>query len=148
MKGHKNGSIQEKMYQTHIIRKSEARQQEEKDKIDCQEEEKVLVFAVDHLQAVLFAPRLNTVAKYYKTKLKVHNWTHYNFKNKAVPCFVWHENQGGLESDIFAFIATKFLKQQITKHNPRKIKFGAMYAAIKIETSSGPTPYLIFLRNC
>lgn len=120
--GYKNGSVAEETFQAHVLRKSKAREEKEKDKTECQENEKTLAFAVD-LQAVLLAPRLNAAANYYKTKLKVHKWTYYNLKTKAVTRFVWHEAQAGLESDVFASIATKFVNQQIEKHRPSKIIF-------------------------
>ena len=52
-------------------------------------------------------------ANYYKTKLKVHNQVYYNQATRDVSCYVWHEVEGGLESDVFATIATNFILNEI-----------------------------------
>lgn len=117
---HKNGSVTDDIYNLHLQDKETAREEKEKDKSESQIDDKFLAYCVD-LQAVLLAPRLNVTANYYKTKLKVHNLTYYNLNNKDVTCFVWHEGEGGLESDVFASIATIFLNREISKHQPKKI---------------------------
>lgn len=72
--------------QKHRDKVEEARIEKHKDNEQSGDEN--LYFAVD-LQAVLLCPRLNVSANYYKTKLKVHNWTFYNLCSTNVKCFVW-----------------------------------------------------------
>lgn len=60
------------------------------------------------LQAVQLAPRSNVSSNYYKTKLCVHNWCIYDMKTSDEYCFLWNEAEGGLISDEFATILTKF----------------------------------------
>lgn len=118
----KNGSLAEEDYNKRIDRKNAARQEKVEDKAKAQEDRSVLTYAMD-LKAVLLAPRLNAAANYYKTKLKVRNWTFKNLATKEVICYVWHEAAGGLESDVFASIATKFIKLEIDLKKPVKIIF-------------------------
>lgn len=77
----------------------------------------VWAYTVD-LQAVL-SPRLNASANYYKTKLKIHNITYYNLANKDVTCYVWHEGNRELESDVFASLARKFIITELEKAEER-----------------------------
>lgn len=116
---YKNGNLPTSVYEKHIKRKDEARKEKTKDKQSAAEEN-TCVYTVD-LQAVLVCPRLLASAIYYKTKLKVHNLTFYNMKNKDVTCYLWHESSGGLESDVFTSIMVKFLKNEIQTHQPSRV---------------------------
>lgn len=50
---------------------------------------------------------------YYKTKLCVHNWCIYNLNTHDGYCFIWNETEGGLNSDEFATILTKFFTDMV-----------------------------------
>lgn len=113
---YKNGNLDEAIYENHTTMKNQARSEKEQDKILSAECPEVQAYTVD-LQAVLLAPRLNAAANYYKTKLKVHNLTYYNLSTKDVMCYVWHEATGGLESDVFASIATRYFQSEIDGKN-------------------------------
>lgn len=74
---------------------------------------------------MLLCPKMQASATYYKTKLKVHNYTHYNLKTKEVFCYLWHEGNGGwivvLDSNVFASILTKHLVSELQKSKATKI---------------------------
>lgn len=93
--GHKAGNVSDTDYQLHLIRKTEAQSQKEKDK--AINDTSVAVFTMD-LQAVLLCPYLKA-SFYYKMKLKVHNFTINNLKTKEGFCFLWDESEGGLTAD-------------------------------------------------
>lgn len=105
--GYKTGTKEESIYQLHILKKEEARQEKDKDK-----RENRYVFTVD-LQAVLMAPKSNVSTLYYKTKLQVHNLCFYDNINKDGYCFVWNETEGGLNADEFASIWTYFIENKV-----------------------------------
>lgn len=117
---YKQGTIGDEVFQAHTKKKNDARSEKERDKISAINCPEIQSYTVD-LQAVLLAPRLNATANYYKTKLKVHNLTYYNLSTKDVMCYVWHEANGGLESDVFASIATIFFLKEIENKKPQKI---------------------------
>ncbi|CAG4940469.1 unnamed protein product [Colias eurytheme] len=114
----KQGHLSQTEYDAHQTKKCKARNEKEDDKVNS--ENQTLVYSMD-VQAVLLCPNIQASATYYKTKLKVHNYTIYNMKNKEAACYIWHEGNGGLESDVFASNLTKHLKNDIDKFNPTKI---------------------------
>nr|CAH7745929.1 unnamed protein product [Callosobruchus chinensis] len=119
----RSGNLENSLYEAHISRKNQAREEKENDKASCTEcsdSEKICIYTVD-LQAVLLCPILQATAIYFKTKLKVHNWTFFNLNDKDVSCFLWHEANGGLESNVFCSIMRRFLLSEIQKQNPKKI---------------------------
>lgn len=101
---HDAKNIDEVTYQNHLIRKNEARVEKENDKLG----ENKIVFTMD-LQSVLLSPKSNVSSLYYKTKLIVHNFTLFNIKTKAGYCYLWHEGEAGLTSNVFASIIYYFL---------------------------------------
>lgn len=115
---HKNETLNEESYAKHILKKQEANAEKKADKIRAVENSGEVRSYTFDLQAVLLAPRLNAAANYYKTKLKVHNQVYYNLASKVVSCYVWHEGNGVLDSDIFASIATKFISNEIAQAQP------------------------------
>lgn len=120
---HGAGTLDKESYAKHIKKKQEAIAEKEADKSKALKNSgEVRSYTVD-LQAVLLAPRLNAAANYYKTKLKVHNQVYYNLSSKDVSCYVWHEGNGGLDSDVFASIATKFISNELAQAQtiPQKI---------------------------
>lgn len=114
----KNKNLSQEQYDKHQEKKVKSREEKTKDKE--QSDAQTLVFTMD-VQAVMLCPRIQASATYYKTKLKVHNSTHYNLKTGAAVCFLWHEENGGLESDVFASILIKHLTEQTRLFKPAKI---------------------------
>lgn len=72
------------------------------------------IFTAD-LQAVLMAPRSNVSSNYYKTKLLVcvHNWCIYDMKTGDGYYFLWNEAEGGLNSEEFSTILSKFISKEV-----------------------------------
>lgn len=90
-----------------------SREEKQRDKEKVLNSESFVVYTVDVQGVVLLLPNINSSLAYYKTILKVHNYTIYNWTNAEVNCFVWHEANGNLDSDVFASILFKFLKEEI-----------------------------------
>lgn len=109
---YKTKNINQEEYDLHIKRKKEVRQEKDNDKANTSDE--VAVFTMD-LQAVLLAPKMEASALYYRTKLKVHNFTIYNLKTQDGRCYLWDESEGGLSADEFATIIFNFVCEQIGK---------------------------------
>lgn len=114
----KNKNLSQDEYDKHQAKKVKARDEKSRDKE--QSNDQTIVFTMD-VQAVMLCPRIQASATYYKTKLKVHNSTHYDLKTGAAICFLWHEGNGGLESDIFASILIRHLTEQTKRDKPNKI---------------------------
>lgn len=104
----KMGNLCEEAYESHILRKEEARLEKEADinRNDC------LTYTMD-LQALLLSPRSNVSALYYKMKLSTHNFTIYNLGTHDGYCYLWNETEGGLTSNEFGTIIYKFLESQL-----------------------------------
>lgn len=64
---------------------------------------------------MLLSPSLKASALYYKTKLKVHNFTIYNLKTNDALCYLWDESEGGLDSDEFSSIIIHFIDTEVDK---------------------------------
>lgn len=109
---HKLGTVSDEEFKIHQNKKDKSRAEKEKDKERALSNESLGVYTVD-VQAVLLLPNIMSSSAYYKTKLKLHNYTIYNMKNAEVNCFLWHEANGSLESDVFASILFKFLQKEI-----------------------------------
>lgn len=73
---YESGNIEKELYEQHIARKEEARQQKVKDKTKAMISENIKVITMD-LQAVLLCSSLKASALCYKTKLSCHNFTIY-----------------------------------------------------------------------
>lgn len=69
-----------------------------------------------NMQAVLICPDLKASALYYRTKLKVHNFTLFNLNTLDGYCYLWDESEGGLNPDEFASILYNFITTQIDKN--------------------------------
>jgi len=108
--GQKQGLIAEPMYDQHIQNKEQARHYKAVDKEQASKTGgSVRVFTMD-LQQLLLCPKSFSSAVYYKRKLCVHNFTLYDTVSKDGFCYLWHEGEGGLDSDEFASIVTHFLR--------------------------------------
>lgn len=108
---YKVGQISEDVYQVHILKKNEARDEKANDKQD----RNTLVFTTD-LQAVLMAPKSNISSLYYRTKLQVHNLCFYNLNSKDGFCFLWNESEGGVNAEEFASVWIYFLENKVLPH--------------------------------
>lgn len=101
------GNINEEDYRAHLNKKEEARNEKSTDKDTT--DKKTAVFTMD-MQAVLLSPSLKASALYYKSKLKVHNYTIYNLKTNEAVCYLWDESEGGLDANEFASVISHFIK--------------------------------------
>lgn len=63
--------------------------------------EKTLVACMD-LQGLLLRPALQAPARYYQTKLSVHNLTIFDMASHDATHYLWHEGEAGLPADEFA----------------------------------------------
>lgn len=106
--GYRTKNIGEEIYQEHVLKKDEARDEKQKDKESLDN----IVFTMD-LQSILLCPQSNVSALYYKTKLIIHNFTIFNLHSKDGYCFVWHEGEGELKSHCFASIICNFLATKV-----------------------------------
>lgn len=95
----KHGNISKNDYDSHILKKEEARQEKLLDKESANAEKSV--WTMD-LQAVLLCPETQASSMYYKTKLQVHNFTLFDLRTKEGYCYIWDESQGDLSSEVFA----------------------------------------------
>ncbi|CAH1995862.1 unnamed protein product [Acanthoscelides obtectus] len=129
-------------YDSHVAKKEQARSEKEQDKqeaISSEAGNSKYVYTMD-LQAVLLCPFTQASAMYYKQKLKVHNQTFFNLNNKDVSCYLWHEGNGGLDSDVFVSILVKFLNEEIERQSPKVIILwsdGCTYQNRNVNLSNG-----------
>ena len=100
----KHGNIDRGTFEAHIQAKDAARARKSKDKEAASD--KVSVWTMD-LQAVLLCPKTKASGMYYKTKLKVHNFTLFNLHTKEGFCYTWDESEGNLSSEMFAHFLYK-----------------------------------------
>ncbi|KAK0049300.1 hypothetical protein Bpfe_021188 [Biomphalaria pfeifferi] len=105
---YKQGSVDSVSFQEHIEMKDRARHFKALDKELAAENDTLKVVTMD-MQQLLLCPKSFASAVYYKRNLTVHNFTLYDLKSKDVFCYLWHEGQGGLDSDEFASIIVDFL---------------------------------------
>lgn len=97
-----------------MTKKQEARDEKAKDKST----ENNQVFTMD-MQSILLCPKTNVSSQYYKTKLIVHNFTLFDLKTKEGYCYLWHDGEGGLSSNMYASIVCHFLMSQLIDHDPK-----------------------------
>jgi len=108
--GHKEGHISQAVYDSHIEDKERARHFKNVDKVLASESDgKLRVLTMD-LQQLLMCPKSFSSATYYKRKLSVHNFTMYDLHSREGYCYVWHEGEGGLDSDEFSTIIVSHLR--------------------------------------
>lgn len=108
--GHKEGHISQVIHEEHIADKERSRHFKYVDKVlACENRETMRVLTMD-LQQLLLCPKSFSSAVYYKRKLAVHNFTMFDLASKEGYCYVWHEGEGGLESDEFASLIVAHLR--------------------------------------
>ncbi|CAH0713547.1 unnamed protein product, partial [Brenthis ino] len=105
---YKTGNISKEEYESHIAKKTEAR--EAKKNFIESANEKDVVITVD-VHSVLLAPKLLASALYYKLKLQCHNFTVYNVLSKDVKIYFWHEADGNVTAKEFTFCLIDYCLQ-------------------------------------
>ena len=100
--GYEARNIEQGVYESHILRKDEARAAKTVDKETAANPGNHLYALTVDMQAVLLCPKLQASALYFKTKLAVHNYTVYNLTTGEALCYVWHEGEGELTGNVFA----------------------------------------------
>lgn len=68
------------------------------------------------MQSVLLCPKLLVSEQYYKQKLALHNFTFYIKNTKDVHLYVWHEGEGGVNSNNITSCIIHFLQNCCTLH--------------------------------
>ena len=119
------GSVDEKeeeLYQQHLKRKQQAREQKEADKQEALKDPTKHVVTVD-LQAVLQAPCGLVSQLYYKRKLSVYNFTVYSLADGKGTCFIWDETEGMRGSCEIATCLVMYLRSL-----PRTVKEVTIYS--------------------
>lgn len=115
------GRVDEQIYLLHQQRKERSRKEKEDDKKRATENTSFVAFVVD-VQKVFTCPNIKASSAYYKTKLKVHNWSTFNLATSDVLCYVWHEGNGDLDSSVFASMIVRLLRNEfITNSNVKEI---------------------------
>lgn len=105
---YKNGNIDEATYNQHVNNKNKARLEKETDKDKALKNE-INAYTLD-VQAVQSVPFIAASATYFKQKLAVHQFTFFNLKTSEVYCYVWHEGEGGMDSNVFASCVSHVLE--------------------------------------
>jgi hypothetical protein len=106
----KNPDITKEIYDSHILKKNEARNAME---ADIANQEYKAVFTMD-LEAVLVCPVTKASAAYYKSKLIVHNFTVYDCRTHQGFCYLWDESEADLQASVFATLIVKFLEDNVS----------------------------------
>lgn len=107
----KNNNTTREIYGSHIENKNKARKEKDDDKKRAERNE-INAFTLD-VQAVELVPFKKARASYFKQKLDVHQFTIYNLKNSEVYCYLWHEGEGRMESNVFASCISNFLESYV-----------------------------------
>jgi len=101
-------SISQEIYDQHIA-EERARHFKAQDKEQAANDPaRIKVITMD-LQLLLLCPKSYSSAIYYKRKLSVHNFTLYDLITEDGQCYLWHEVEGGLDSDEFATVVVDYL---------------------------------------
>lgn len=115
-RAYKLKNISDETYNEHLKKKTAARDEKNKDKINEDN-----VYTVD-LQSLLLSPKSNSSALYYRRKLSVHNLCIYDLKSHDGYCYLWNESEGELTANEFASILTHFIESQLPlKNNGNKL---------------------------
>ena len=106
---YKEHGISQDIYDKHIENKERARYFKAQDKeLAANDQARLKVVTMD-LEQLLLCPKSFSSSVYYKRKLSVHNFTIYDVASKDGQCYLWHEGEGGLDSDEFATIVVDYL---------------------------------------
>lgn len=83
--------------------------------------EKTLVACMD-LQGLLLRPALQAPARYYQTKLSVHNLTIFDMASHDATHYLWHEGEAGMRVKLASL--------------PTSLLYASCTAATRTETRS------------
>ncbi len=106
--GHANESIAEDVYETHLIKKDEARMAKNEAKSSASDTKVVVTM---DLQSVLLCPRIKASAAYYKRKLQVHNFTMWRLNDDHVHLYVWDETNGNVGASEFSTCVADYIQR-------------------------------------
>lgn len=107
-------------YNIHISEKTTAREKKAACKKEAMED-KTMLCGVFDLQQVIYLPRTNESAVFYKSRLSNFNLTFYNIATKECFCFIWHEAISGRGSSEIATCLYKVLEEYITNQSASRI---------------------------
>ncbi|GFN94154.1 hypothetical protein PoB_002066000 [Plakobranchus ocellatus] len=88
------------------------------------------------LQSVLLCPRTNASALYYKTKLRIHNFTIYDLITNDCAYYVWNEIDCDLTANKFATCVMDYLSLDLTPAEHILYSDGCGYQNRKVTMSS------------
>ena len=104
----------EEEYRQHIIRKNEAREEKDRDKIVARQKGSSVHCVTMDLQSVLSTPCGNVSALYYTRKMSVYNFTVYNQANSEGYCMIWDETKGKRGSAEIGSLLLRYLREYVT----------------------------------
>lgn len=95
----KTGNLTVEEYETHILKKDQAKIEKDLEKIypTC-------LTLTMNLQSFLQSLRRNVSPLYHKIKITIHNLTIFNLNTKDEFCFIWNELEGDITSNEFSTI--------------------------------------------
>ncbi|GFO01522.1 formation of crista junctions protein 1 [Plakobranchus ocellatus] len=138
--GAKLGNVSKEEYDRPYKRKTLGQEERKRDKEES--DANTEVWTMD-LQSVLTCPKTKVSALYSKTKLTVHNMTHFNLKNKQACNFVFDETTADLSSITFTFLHHQHFKRQLELlPEIKRSSSGAMGVAAKISVPRSEIPWL------
>lgn len=110
------GNVDAKEYNTHLELKDKARIEKNEDKAKA-EAGKQHAFVMD-VQAVKLCPVNNANKFYFKTRLKVHNFTIFNLATRQCTNYWWNESEADLTASVFTSIIISHLEKYCTDDIP------------------------------
>lgn len=110
------GNVTDLEYRRHIELKEKARLEKGEDKKKAETGEQY-AFVMD-VQAVKLCPLNNANKFYFKTKLKMHNFTIYNLSSHQCTNYWWNESEADLVSSVFTTIIISHLEKHCTENKP------------------------------
>lgn len=106
---------------THINNKMKARALKTKDIAESLRDKTVVICSFD-LQKQLSCPQSEDGVFYYKTKLKVFNFTIFNMTERIGDCFLWHEGIGKKGSNEISSAVLLYI-QKLVRQGYKDIRF-------------------------
>ena len=113
-------NITEEEHKQHILLKTEARLEKNRDNEIALNDESTVVLYID-LQKVLLSRSIQASAVYYKTKLCCYNYTIYDKKTKQATCYIWSETEADLSSNTCCAMLFDYLTTNLRCINANNI---------------------------
>ncbi|CAH1099730.1 unnamed protein product [Psylliodes chrysocephalus] len=110
------GNVTDEEYTRHIELKDAARLVKSEDKRKAEIGDQY-TFVMD-VQAVKLCPVNNENKFYFKTRLKLHNFTIYNLASHQCTNYWWNESEADLVSSVFTTIIINHLEKYCTEDKP------------------------------